>query len=540
MALGILEQLDSSFDDSQNFLYLKSEIKLFGTNCLEIANTGECEKFIAYPCVQNLLDTDWYGNTSTKSNLKATFKFLISLLSFGFLAPFLVFDLNKIKSVSDENEKERKKSIITLKNGFSITKNYWKLYFYFLYSPRTKFAYESASYFLFLIVFSLFLLSQFDYYDFGRDIIINSKNMTYFNETTTSKKYSSESIIEFILIYWVITLVLEELRQLLLNDAKVKIGKKIYNYINDQWNYLDITGCLFFIIAIFLRIVSFFYGKDYFIAARIILCIDLFIWYMRVLHFFKNFKTLGPKLIMIENMLKDLSQFIILALIFVISFGVITHSSMYPNSKLNFNLFKSMIYKAYFPIFGEMSILDDFEKSDQCSNNNDSHESCPQKSGVVFSFYILIFYMIIANVLLINLLIAMFSSTYNKIEENADQLWKYKRYVLVTEYTNSPILPPPLSVFAYIFNIIRWCIYRIYFNNCCIKKEQSDLIILQEKIEKDEKILIINDTIEAEKKFAERYLRKQIELRNESNDSRLKHNSQKYIILKIYEKILFF
>ena len=122
----------------------------------------------------------------------------------------------------------------------------------------------------------------------------------------------------------------------------------------------------------------------------------------------------------------------------------------------------------------------------------------------------------------------MFSSTYNKIEENADQLWKYKRYVLVTEYTNSPILPPPLSVFAYIFNIIRWCIYKICFNNCCIKKEQSDLIILQEKIEKDQETLIINDTIEAEKKFAERYLRKQIELRNESNDSRLKYNSQKY------------
>ena len=229
-----------------------------------------------------------------------------------------------------------------------------------------------------------------------------------------------------------------------------------------------------------------------------------------------------------------MSQFIILALIFVISFGVITHSSMYPNSKINFDLFKSMIYKAYFPIFGEMSILDDFvkEKSDQCSSDNNdlnnNNNECPQKSGVVFSFYILIFYMIIANVLLINLLIAMFSSTYNKIEENADQLWKYKRYVLVTEYKNSPILPPPLSVFAYIFNIIRWCIYKIYFSNCCIKKEQSDLIILQEKIENDQETLIINDTIEAEKKFAERYLRKQIELRNESNDSRLKHNSQKY------------
>ena len=93
----------------------------------------------------------------------------------------------------------------------------------------------------------------------------------------------------------------------------------------------------------------------------------------------------------------------ILILVFVFSFGVIAHASMYPNSDLDFKLFNSLVQIAYFPVFVQMSILEDFKQ--ECSIEN----GCPEKSGIIFSFIVLIFYMIIANVLLINLLIAMFT-----------------------------------------------------------------------------------------------------------------------------------
>jgi hypothetical protein len=53
-----------------------------------------------------------------------------------------------------------------------------------------------------------------------------------------------------------------------------------------------------------------------------------------------------------------------------------------------------------------MKILDNLD-SKECANDN-SLSDCPEQSGIAFSYIALMIYMVIANVLLINLLIAMF------------------------------------------------------------------------------------------------------------------------------------
>ena len=98
--------------------------------------------------------------------------------------------------------------------------------------------------------------------------------------------------------------------------------------------------------------------------------------------------------------------FISIIVIFVCLFGVITQSTMYPkDNHLDYSLFKNIMNKAYWPIYGEMKILDDHINRD-CKP--DDAEECPDAAGVKFSFVALMVYMVIANVLLINLLIAMF------------------------------------------------------------------------------------------------------------------------------------
>ena len=78
---------------------------------------------------------------------------------------------------------------------------------------------------------------------------------------------------------------------------------------------------------------------------------------------------------------------------------------MYPNNNvLSFELVKSIINKAYWPIYGEMKIFDDFDEED-C---NETSDECPESSGIEFSYFALMGYMMIANILLVNLLIAMF------------------------------------------------------------------------------------------------------------------------------------
>lgn len=73
---------------------------------------------------------------------------------------------------------------------------------------------------------------------------------------------------------------------------------------------------------------------------------------------------------------------------------------MYPGKKFDFELIIRMINKAYWPIYGEMKILEELTDN-ECTE-------CPDIFGKYYSFIALMMYMIIANVLLINLLIAMF------------------------------------------------------------------------------------------------------------------------------------
>ena len=97
--------------------------------------------------------------------------------------------------------------------------------------------------------------------------------------------------------------------------------------------------------------------------------------------------------------------FVSIIVIFIFAFGITTQASLYPNSvSVSWDMIKSIINNGYWPIYGEMKIFDEFEKVN-CSN---STEECPESSGLGFSYIALMIYMLIANVLLINLLIAMF------------------------------------------------------------------------------------------------------------------------------------
>lgn len=78
---------------------------------------------------------------------------------------------------------------------------------------------------------------------------------------------------------------------------------------------------------------------------------------------------------------------------------------MYTGNEANMMLVKKLIDKAYWPIFGELGILDELSLDD-CEPSETV--TCPEKSGVVYSYIVLMLYIIIANVVLINLLIAMF------------------------------------------------------------------------------------------------------------------------------------
>ena len=58
---------------------------------------------------------------------------------------------------------------------------------------------------------------------------------------------------------------------------------------------------------------------------------------------------------------------------------------------------------------------------------------------------------------------SLFSNTYNQVQKKADMNWKFRRYSLINEYENRPILPPPLTA-LYLFY---WLVQRLRHCFCC-------------------------------------------------------------------------
>ncbi|KAI0235847.1 Transient receptor potential cation channel subfamily M member 2 [Lamellibrachia satsuma] len=87
---------------------------------------------------------------------------------------------------------------------------------------------------------------------------------------------------------------------------------------------------------------------------------------------------------------------------------------------------------------------------------NSTLPRCPENTAFVPSTLMAI-YILFANVLMLNLLIAMFSYTFNKIQTNTDEHWFFQRYFLIKEYHDRPPLPPPFIVISHIVLLLRCC-----------------------------------------------------------------------------------
>ena len=54
-------------------------------------------------------------------------------------------------------------------------------------------------------------------------------------------------------------------------------------------------------------------------------------------------------------------------------------------------------------------------------------------------------YMMVVAVMMLNLLVAVFTFTYDQINANSAVLWRWQRYELVTEFKMRSSLPIPLN-----------------------------------------------------------------------------------------------
>ncbi|XP_071480993.1 transient receptor potential cation channel subfamily M member-like 2 [Diadema antillarum] len=294
--------------------------------------------------------------------------------------------------------------------------------FHFFTSPVVKFNMHLISYFAFLGLFSYIMLCDF---------------------------HETISIPEIVLVVWVGTLFFEELRQVVQADNFTFQGK-VQIWFGDFWNRIDTLNLVLFSLGFTLR---FFPNLN---AARIVLCCDLMFFFVRMLNSFLVVKSLGPKLLMIGKMMVDLLLFCSILSVFLLSYGIASQAILYPNTSGVLEVIRGITYRAYFQVFGEL-FLEVIEGDTDCSNNAtliaQGEMPCPQNSWM--AVILLGVYMLVSNVLLLNLLIAMFSYTFTTVQENTDEVWKFHRYELIKEYIDKPFLVPPFIIIAHVVRLIR-------------------------------------------------------------------------------------
>nr|XP_033783909.1 transient receptor potential cation channel subfamily M member 5 isoform X2 [Geotrypetes seraphini] len=518
LALELFSECYRNSEDRAFALLVRRTKYWSKATCLQLATESDAKYFFAHDGVQAFLTKIWWGDMSTDTQIKK--------LICGFCCPLLIFtnlilfsgeqhktgleefkeldNLDTEKSLSFSNKENRDDKAVKQKTNesrahgafiFTRWKKFWS-------APVTVFLGNVIMYFAFLFLFAYVLLVDFK-----------------------PPPPEGPSVMEIVLYFWVFTLVLEEIRQSFFTDEDSNLVKKFKIYLEDNWNKCDMAAILLFIIGVTVRML-----KSTFEAGHMVLAVDFMVFMLRLIHIFAIHKQLGPKIIIVERMMKDVFFFLFFLSVWLIAYGVTTQALLHPHENRVEWIFRRVLYRPYLQIFGQIP-LEEIDASrmrfSNCTINplkimKENSPSCPNLYANWLVILLLVIFLLVTNVLLMNLLIAMFSYTFQVVQGNADIFWKFQRYNLIVEYHNRPALAPPFIIISHL-NLILWKIFN--------KQEHK-----KEHLERD-----LSDGLD-QKMMAWETVQKEIYLANlekqkkESNEERLKTASNKVDCLLKYFK----
>ncbi|KAG8433963.1 hypothetical protein GDO86_012355 [Hymenochirus boettgeri] len=473
LAIGVFNECYRNSENRAFKLLVRRSSIWGGATCLQLAYEADARNFFAQDGVQAMLTENWWGQMAQNTPVWA-------LVITFFCPPLIYTDIISFKSFDHENgvedaqrvemdsldtdikttvaeilEGEDNEKEATEMDGLNLnnttnsktsqshepeitkerTRPRWmRRWKQFWSAPVTAFFGNVVMYFTFLILFSYVLLLDFK---------------------LPPPDGPSDS--EIILYFWVFTMVCEEIRQSFFVGS-MPVAQKVKQYLQDSWNHVDITALCLFIIGLVCRM---FNGS--FEAGRTIFCFDFMVFTLRLIHIFAVNKQLGPKIIIVRKMMKDVFFFLFFLGVWLIAYGVTTEGLLHPNDMRLDWIFRRVFYRPYLQIFGQIPQEEiDAAKISPYNCTDDpiaimtgEFEPCTNTYANWLVILLLVVFLLVANILLLNLLIAMFSYTFSKVQGNSDIYWKFQRYNLIVEYHNRPALAPPFIIISHINTFIK-------------------------------------------------------------------------------------
>uniref|UniRef100_A0A3Q1EV02 Transient receptor potential cation channel, subfamily M, member 4a n=1 Tax=Acanthochromis polyacanthus TaxID=80966 RepID=A0A3Q1EV02_9TELE len=449
--------------ESRSFTLLIRKSPVWGgATCLQMATVADARLFFSHDGVQSLLSQIWWGDMERSTKVwKLVLTFFLPPLLYTNLISFREQE-EEVKSVgirdtdsldgNDANDntvvsladiiqtnedaeeyralKENPEGSAPSISKRSFTVSRWRQ---FWFAPVTSFLGNVLMYFLFLCLFAYILLVDFK-----------------------PPPPDGPATLEFVLYFWVFTLVCEEIRQSFFVGGTFVL-QRIRNYIQDVWNKCDLTAIALFILALCCRMFPLSYDFG-----RAVMAIDYMVFTLRLIHIFAIHKQLGPKIIIVGKMVKDVFFFLFFLAVWLMAYGVANQALLYTYDPRPNWIFRRVFYRPYLHIFGQIPInemdADKWQKG-SCTNNTAEIEAgaepCLNTYANWLVVILLVIYLLFTNIVLVNLLIAMFSYTFSKVQERSDTYWKFQRYNLIVEYHSRPCLAPPFIIISHLHLLIK-------------------------------------------------------------------------------------
>ncbi|XP_053614211.1 transient receptor potential cation channel trpm isoform X18 [Plodia interpunctella] len=410
-----LELLDYCYrqDDDQAQQLLTCELQNWsGQTCLSLAVAANHRALLAHPCSQIILADLWMGGLRTRKNTN-----LKALIGSGAECETRVDQNGKVGKIGWEPSYRELPEHHTPEDKRMRPLRLRKKIYEFFTAPITKFWADSIAYILFLLMFTYTVLVKMD---------------------------PTPSWPEIYSICYILTFLCEKIREIITSEP-VAIRHKFSVWAWNMWNTCDAGFIIFFLVGLTLRLRA--GSMD---IGRVIYCVDIIFWYLRILNILGVNKYLGPLVTMMGKMVKNMIYFVVLLLVVLMSFGVARQAILYPDKEASWYLIREIFFQPYFMLYGEVFA----GEIDPVCGTGIGDVKCV--TGRWITPVAMTIYLLVANILLINLLIAVFNNIFNEVNEVSHQVWMFQRFTVVMEYERKPVLPPPLIIFCHIYATGKW------------------------------------------------------------------------------------
>lgn len=273
---------------------------------------------------------------------------------------------------------------------------------------------------------------------------------------------------EWLLLIWLSGLLLSQLTDL---HDRAGLG------------WIPVIVLFFSLIGILLHLIAFaftdntrrihiIYARNQFFAISMMLC------FAQLLDFLSFHHLFGPWGLIIRDLMYDLVRFLVILLIFMSGFTAGLTAVYRPmhgdgsgirlqNSTFDFFTCFELLF---FSLFG----LTEVERLKPLKMGESVPASTFTLAKAIFGIY-----NVITIIVLINLLIAMMSDTYQRIQMQSDIEWKFGRAKLIRNMKRSTTTPSPLNLVTKLFSYVRL----MYKTKCkCCRADIIDILRTDDQI----------------------------------------------------------